>query len=67
MTLGLADESHPELDSRVIVDDQLYLLCSPARVARKLTSPVVRRPISLITRKGHQLPPAGELFVAAFG
>jgi DNA-binding transcriptional LysR family regulator len=36
-------------------------------VARKLVSPAVRRPISVITRKGHQLPPAGELFVAAFG
>ncbi|WP_169748353.1 LysR family transcriptional regulator [Xenophilus azovorans] len=146
--IGIADESHPELDSRIIMNDQLYLLCAPSSalassrdplpwralgeepmvllrpgyglrrkidqagaragvqlivahevtlyttaialtarglgstmvpastakelvrvhglVARKLTSPVVRRPISVITRKGHLLPPAGELFVAAF-
>lgn len=146
--IGIADESHPELDSRVILNDQLFLLCAPSSplatssaplpwralgeepmvllrpgyglrrkidqavlragvqltvvhevtlyttaialtakglgstmvpastvaelvrvhglVARKLTAPVVWRPISVIMRKGHQLPPAGELFVAAF-
>ena len=146
--IGIADESHPELDSRVIMNDQLYLLCAPSSalassrdplpwralseepmvllrpgyglrrkidqagaragvqfkiayevalyttaialtakgmgstmvpastakelvrihglVARKLISPVVRRPISAIMRKNHRLSPAGELFVASF-
>lgn len=147
--IGIADESHPELESRVIIKDQLCLLCAPSSplaasraplawhrlgkepmvllrpgyglrrtidqtcdragvrltvayevtlyttaialtaqglgstmvpassarelarvhglVVRRLVEPVVPRPISVITRKGCALPPAGELFLRYFG